>query len=326
MRVPNLLRPRRMKSDKIVTPEDFSRYSKLRRILLKLRDRERYYELKSDAKRLEFVEGFDTFSLPARPALSEGQRVRFKHSGNAGDLIYSLPSLRVLAGQSGAVLNLALDVPLRDRKLKHPLGGVQLNRQMYDMLEPLLTRQEYIKELAVYEGGALDYDLDVFRDAPFRMDRLGICRWYFYVYGITCDLSKPWLQVEPDHTYKNRIVVARSKRYRNLTFSYKFLQQYGTPVFVGIEEEYKDFCSQVPQAEWVRVNDFYQLARIIAGSRLFIGNQSFPYSIAEGLKVPRILELDPGSPNVVPAGEHGYDVLYQRQFENIVERWMSYAQ
>jgi hypothetical protein len=35
-----------------------------------------------------------------------------------------------------------------------------------------------------------------------------------------------------------------------------------------------------------------------------------------------VLELDPGSPNVVPAGEHGYDVLYQRQFERIVERWM----
>jgi hypothetical protein len=296
-----------MKSVNMVTLEDFVRYNKLRRILLKLRDRELYYDLKCDSKRLEFV---------------DGQRASFKHSGNAGDLIYALPALRVLAGKLGAKLRLALNVPLRNRKLKHPLGGVQLNQKMYDMLEPLLSRQEYIKEMAVYDGEAVDYDLDVFRDAPFRMDRLGICRWYFYVFGITCDLSKPWLQVEPDKSYKDRIVVARSMRYRNLTFNYKFLGQYGAPIFVGLADEYEDFRLQVPQAEWIQLSDFHQLARIIAGSRLFIGNQSFPFSIAEGLKVPRVLELDPGSPNVVPTGEHGYDVLYQRQFERIVGRWM----
>jgi len=311
-----------MKFSKKVTLEDFVRYSKLRRILLKLRDRERYYELKDDAKRFKFVEQFEAFKLPEMPVIAAGQRASFKHSGNAGDIIYALPSLRMLAGEQGAKLSLALNVPMRDRKLKHPLGGVQLNQKMYDMLTPLLSRQDYIKELAVYDGTPVDYDLDVFRDAPFRMDRLGICRWYFYLFGIACDLSKPWLKVEPDPAYKDRIVVARSKRYRNLTFSYKFLQQYGAPVFVGLADEYEDFRSQVPQAEWVEVNDFHQLARIIAGSRLFIGNQSFPYSIAEGLKVPRVLELDPGMPNVVPAGEHGYDVLYQRRFESVVERLM----
>jgi hypothetical protein len=312
-----------MKSSKNVTLEEFARFNTLRRILLKLRDRDRYYELKMDAKRLEFIEGFDTFELPKTPVIAPGRLATFKHSGNAGDLIYALPSLRVLAGKFGAKLSLELNVPLRNRKLVHPLGGVQLNQKMYDMLEPLLSRQEYINELAVYEGGAVDYDLDVTRDAPFRTDRLGICRWYFYVFGITCDLSQPWLKVDPDPSFKNRIVVARSKRYRNLTFSYKFLEQYGAPVFVGLADEYEDFRSQVPQSEWVEVKDFYQLARIIAGSRLFIGNQSFPYSIAEGLKVPRVLELDPGMPNVVPAGEHGYDVLYQRQFEAIIRRFIS---
>lgn len=311
-----------MKSSKTVTLEDFVRFNKLRRILFKFQDRDRYYELKTDAKRLEFVEGFDTFALPEIPVIAPGRLATFKHSGNAGDTIYALPSLRVLAGESGAKLSLALNVPLRNRKLIHPLGGVQLNQKMYDMLEPLLSRQEYIKELAVHDGRSVDFDLDVTRDAPFRTDRLGICRWYFYVFGITCDLSQPWLKVDPDPTFKDRIVVARSKRYRNLTFSYKFLQQYGAPVFVGLADEYEDFRSQVPQAEWVEVKDFHQLARVIAGSRLFIGNQSFPYAIAEGLKVPRVLELDPGMPNVVPAGEQGYDVLYQQRFEEVVGRLM----
>jgi hypothetical protein len=30
--------------------------------------------------------------------------------------------------------------------------------------------------------------------------------------------------------------------------------------------------------------------------------------------------LDPGGPNVVPTGEQGYDVLFQRQFEYVVEK------
>jgi ADP-heptose:LPS heptosyltransferase len=76
----------------------------------------------------------------------------------------------------------------------------------------------------------------------------------------------------------------------------------------------------LPGLEWVRVRDFLELAELIAGCKLFIGNQSFPYSLAEGLKVPRILELDPADPNVVPTGGLAFDVLFQRQFEHLVDQ------
>jgi hypothetical protein len=36
---------------------------------------------------------------------------------------------------------------------------------------------------------------------------------------------------------------------------------------------------------------------VIAGSRLFVGNQSCPAAIAEGLKRPMILEVYPALPN-----------------------------
>lgn len=142
--------------------------------------------------------------------------------------------------------------------------------------------------------------------------------WTAVMLGLVCDLSKPWLKVEPDRTFQDSIVVARSARYRNNAISYSFLGKYRKVVFVGIEDEYIDFRQHVPQAEWVRVKDFLEMARIIAGSRLFIGNQSFPFSIAEGLKVPRVVELDPIAPNVVPAGDCGFDVLFQSQFEHVV--------
>ncbi|MGI4804561.1 MAG: hypothetical protein ACRYFL_07310 [Janthinobacterium lividum] len=49
------------------------------------------------------------------------------------------------------------------------------------------------------------------------------------------------------------------------------------------------------------------------------GNQSFPYSLAEGLKVPRILETYYSAPNVIPEGKNGHDFYFQKHFEFLVE-------
>ncbi len=304
--------------------------NKVTRVILKWIDRDNYELLKSEVKREKLQRRFISY---CPPALRDGAATRVggteasvscKHSGNAGDVIYALPAVRELGGVCGAVLRLQLNVPLRDKSIRHPLGAVQLNQKMYDMLAPLLTAQSYIKRLEVQQAGdAVDHDLDSFRDAPLLIDRLGISRWYFYMFGVTADLSRPWLTATPDRAYARSIVVARSFRYRNLALNHRFLEGMGDIVFVGLRDEYEDFKRQVPSARWVEVADFLQLARIIAGARLFIGNQSFPYSLAEGLKVRRVLELDPGMPNVVPAGEHAHDVLFQKQFEVVVGRLLA---
>jgi hypothetical protein len=300
--------------------------NKVTRVILKWIDRKSYDVFKSEINREKLQRRFIGYCPPGlntTRARVEGP-VTCKHSGNAGDVIYALPAVRALGGNAGAILKLELNVPLRDKSICHPLGAVQLNRKMYDMLAPLLTAQPYIKRLEEYERGSpLDYDLDSFRESPLLIDRLGISRWYFYMFGLAADLSQPWLTVEPDRTYAQSLVVARSFRYRNLALSHRFLEGRGDIVFVGLHDEYEDFKQQAPSARWVEVDDFLQLARMVAGARLFIGNQSFPYSLAEGLKVRRVLELDPGMPNVVPAGEHAYDVLFQKQFEHVVAKLLA---
>lgn len=309
-----------MQAAKDPTADDFLNYGRFQKLWLKLRNRRLYYQLKYDSKRAWLIKSMGNYAPPtlAPARTSPPVRPTFKHSGNAGDIIYSLPTVKEIAGSAGAHMHFALDVPMREKKLKHPLGGVQLNRKMLEMLMPLLREQDYLAEISVWDGREVDYDLDTFRDAPLMLDRLGICRWYFYMFGIACDLSKPWLKVEPDRGFGESIVVARSERYRNSALSYRFLSKYPKVVFVGLEEEYMDFRQQVPEAEWAQVGDFMEMARIIAGSRLFIGNQSFPFAIAEGLKTRRVVELDPTTPNVVPTGEDGYDVLFQRQLEHVV--------
>jgi hypothetical protein len=60
------------------------------------------------------------------------------------------------------------------------------------------------------------------------------------------------------------------------------------------------------------------MASIISGSKFFIGNQSFPFSIAEGLKAKRVLEVYYRAPNIIVEGANGFDFCYQPQFEKIV--------
>lgn len=76
---------------------------------------------------------------------------------------------------------------------------------------------------------------------------------------------------------------------------------------------------QVPAMTFLESSDFHHLAALISGSRLFIGNQSFPFAIAEALKVNRLLEVYYNVPNVIVAGRNGYDFCFQKQFEHLVK-------
>ncbi|MNY51403.1 hypothetical protein D3C86_1869870 [compost metagenome] len=71
----------------------------------------------------------------------------------------------------------------------------------------------------------------------------------------------------------------------------------------------------VPNLEFYDVKDFYEMAQIIKSSKFFLGNQSFAYALADGLKVPRLLEANPEFPVVHPIGEKAYDFYFQEHFE-----------
>jgi hypothetical protein len=100
---------------------------------------------------------------------------------------------------------------------------------------------------------------------------------------------------------------------------YSFLSKYGHLVFVGVKTEYEAMLKVIPGLQWKQVADFLELAEIIAGCKLFIGNQSFPYALAESLKVKRLLEVFYQIPNVIPEGDDGYDFCFQKHLEWLVK-------
>lgn len=259
--------------------------------------------------------------LLSHPPVIEGDAVNFSHSGHAGDIIYSIPAMQELAGGKKINLYLQLNQPNRDftKSMKHPNGNIMLSEKSVELLAPLFTAQPGFNTCEALSGQPIHYDLTAFRSFPFDYRMGSIARWYFLAFGISRDLGKPWLSVNPDNRFKDAIVLARSSRYRTPGISHHFLAKYPRLVFVGMPDEFADMKQQLPQLEYQPVNNFLEMASVIAGSKLFIGNQSFPFALAEALKVTRVLEVYPLIPNVIVEGAGGYDFCYQPQFEKIVK-------
>ena len=308
------------------------RQNHLKKIWLKLTDEEghkRYKRQRSHYKitsKLEkFVEeGFDTTPDEIILKAASAAEINVLHNGNAGDIIYSLPLLKKLHELAGKPVNLVLKInePLNiGNGYEHPLGSVMLNEKMVSSLKPLLETQPYLNEIVVFDLQKIHLDLTLFRKAGFAMDKGNIARWNFFTTGITPDLASPWISVRPNTDFAEFIVLARSSRYNNALVDYSFLAGYKQLVFVGVESEYREMKKSIPGLKWRQVSDFLELAEIIAGCKVFIGNQSFPYSIAEGLKCKRLLEVFYQIPNVMPEGENGYDFCFQKHFEWLVKKF-----
>ncbi|MDI9355905.1 MAG: hypothetical protein QM536_02625 [Chitinophagaceae bacterium] len=243
----------------------------------------------------------------------------FKHSGNSGDITYSLPIIKSISQGVPACVHLHLYQP-GIYESEHPLGNVMLTKEIFDMLTPLLKSQKYIDELVVYDGKKIDFDLDIMRNSPILLDRGCITGWYSHVFNIFPDLTEPWLEITPNKAYKKYIVITRSQRYNNPSINYSFLRDYPNVLFMGVLKEYEIMKKSIPNIEYKSVKDFLEMAQIIAGSKFFIGNQTFAFSLAEAMKVPRVLEIYYKCPNVILHGKNGYSFYFQYHFENIVKQ------
>jgi hypothetical protein len=54
------------------------------------------------------------------------------------------------------------------------------------------------------------------------------------------------------------------------------------------------------------IRDALEFARVIKGSKLYIGNQSTGLSLAEGIKAPRVADLYLGLSKQYPYGDTGH--------------------
>lgn len=261
-----------------------------------------------------FKERFEEYIDNVQNILANKNEISFLHAGHIGDIINTLPILKEISKTHKCNLLIQLEVPAPQVYNSHPAGKFFLNKKIYDMLYPLLKCQTYINKIEVFNNQKVDINFNLIRELPINL-LFDNARYGFHIAGVQVDLSKKFLEVDEHSNLKNKITILRSLRYQNPFISYNFLEKYGDIYYIGTYEEYKSLKKDLKNLEFYECKDFLEMASIIRSSRVLIGNSSLGIDIAEGLKVPRLLEASPYFPSRQIHGENGYDFYFQSHFE-----------
>ncbi|MGQ9368817.1 hypothetical protein [Azospirillum sp. ST 5-10] len=249
------------------------------------------------------------------------------HSGNMGDVVYALPALAA-AGVERLVLNVCRDPGV---------GGRVMSAAMAEFLAPLLLAQPGIRRVDVAEvpvrlapgfgarargevlsqglplehvpAAALGVDLvlDRFRLEP--LDRLHLVEAHARAAGVRVSGVGRFLHLPEGEEPVRRdgpIVLSLTPRYRHqpAEFFAALLKGLGPVVMVGLPEDAPVYAGIA--GELVTARDGLELARLIAAARAFVGAPSMPYALAEGLKVPRLVDVPAFPANAFPLGARGW--------------------
>ncbi len=252
-------------------------------------------------------------------AIKHKKELNFLHSGHCGDLIYSFAVIKKLSLTHKCNFYVGLNKVNESDYEKHPSGNIFINERMFNLLLPLLKKQNFFNIVKKYENEKIDINLDLFRELPINYV-FNSPRWYFQITGEQVDLSLPYIDAEEHPRVKNKIIIHRTFRFRNNFINYKFLKDSRELLFIGLKEEFNDLKKDIPNLELYDPKDFYEVAQLIKSCKFFIGNMSIFYPIAEALKVPRLLEACPDFPVVQPVGKEAYDFYFQPHFE----KWFKY--
>ena len=196
------------------------------------------------------------------------------HSGCIGDIIYSIPTM-----QARGVTNLYVD----DRPWTKPI----VNR--IGAFARLIEAQGIA--VKKHEGEEINVDLSTYRNGGMIYgDTIAnrVARWA----GVKIDLSKPWIKSSKNNYTAGKIIVSRGARWHGEFFPWKeIVDTFSKDImFIGLDEEHKDFCKKFGEVEHLHTIDLYDVAEAIAGASLFIGNQSSPNAIANALRATSIVE------------------------------------
>lgn len=247
---------------------------------------------------------FETLAEFSKPGNSARGAVSAIHSGNAGDVIYSLPTVRTLG-----ITHLILNV------YSSPVDPVRrFASETAQALAPLLLSQDYIDRISIVRCGVsletvpdallnVDYNLDRFRLEA--VERVHLIHAHARALHARVDPNQPFLTVDAG-AEEQRPVLAFTPRYKSLPDSRirELMLCFDNPILLGLPGEWSAIAGI--SGELRTCTDFLEMARLIQAAPLFVGNPSLPYAIAEGLKTLRIAEIPELPANAFPLGAKGY--------------------
>ena len=226
----------------------------------------------------------------------------YKHSGTLGDLIYSLPIVKHTGGG-----NFLLHLHQIDWIGKHfygaepsPFHKGRMTMNDFNFMKSFMEAQSYINKFEVLDPKTAEvtHNLDKFR-VPFVGHPGNYVDIYADCFNIKDAVTKemlrntPWLTVpNPRKIEGRKVVINRTGRWlpTEMHEIWKQWESQGMPdqaVFIGLPEEHVAFMQQTGwDIPHYPTKDLLEMAEVIAGSGMFIGNQSVAFSIAVGLNHP----------------------------------------
>jgi hypothetical protein len=209
--------------------------------------------------------------------------VNVSTTGDLGDIVVMLATLKHI----GKPVNVYLrDSPATKGIVKRA-----------DIITPLVEAQSYIKSVKTWQDEKIEWVSEEFRKGWHQVTQSlanSHARHALFrnIIPTMPNVRDPWITAPPLPEGSGRVVINRSPRYRNNYFPWQqIVNKYGNNLlFLGTEEDHRDFCRQFAPVEWRPTKNMLEVAGIIAASLLFIGNQSACMTIAEALKHPRIQE------------------------------------
>lgn len=142
-----------------------------------------------------------------------------------------------------------------------------------------------------------------------------ISKWCADAFNVTLE-NDAWLEA-PNNRVAS-VVFNRSARYHNSDGMWRnAMLLYKDKIFVGTVQEHIDFEKSFGNIKYYPTTTLLDLAAVINGADLFLGNQSAAFWTAAGLGVPLVLEVNPLQPNCCLKRAN---ILFCRdEFGNLIE-------
>lgn len=216
----------------------------------------------------------------------------FAHAGDLGDIIYSLPTIKALGG---GILYLTPEH-------RSPMGPhTKIDEKYVENMRGLLEEQEYIHEVRYSETITSDVNVNL---SEFRKwwrvwgpeSWQPIYQLHLKAFNTQYDVRQPWLHVSNPVSIPGKpIVINRTERYNNDKVNlWRLVQQHHEKmVFIGTPGEHNRFihwCHPIPKIPYYPTPTLLDVARVIKGSKVFVGGQSCPAAIAQGLGSKLVME------------------------------------
>lgn len=232
----------------------------------------------------------------------------FEHTGNQGDALFSLHFCKDIIDYHK--IDKAYYVLVYGKKATyaegHPDGDVQMTQKSAEFLKPFLEECGFFKQIDIVSWndfiqikGQVNnlVMLDAFRNMPLNFFGEDI-RSYYYALStnhFNQDFSKNLFEgkFEGDNRAKDKFLICYTERVNSHFVSplQCGIKDYLDRIaFVGLDSEYERFCKMtdatIPR---FKITDMADAARLMKGSRGVFGNQGGLLSLAEMLKVDRLL-------------------------------------